>query len=174
MQKFDDGIIQGYIDPVAKRLHFFGAYQIEDWLHVAQAWPCKWRGLFGVHRGFARLADRWLSSNDPADYRGWTISGHSMGGAIALLVGYVVKDCTVETAGCPRVALWTAWGLNKVKHSRYVNKQDLVPNLPPRLFMYRHFGTKVVYPSVTNSIKAHEPKEYQNNLKWCLYDHQID
>ena len=169
MIKFDDGLIQGYIDHENKRVHFYGAWQIEDWFKVSQFWPKKWRGIIGVHSGFADLADRaFLIKELPTDWEGWTISGHSMGGAIAVLLGYIT-GCPAETAGCPRIGLFTAWQLGKKRHVRYINRFDPIQRLPFAFFGFRHFGIKVVLESNSIGFDAHEPAEYQKQLPWVTY-----
>jgi len=169
MKQFDDGVIQGYIDEEKKRVHFYGAWQMEDWLKVGKFWPCIWRGLWGVHSGFAELTDRALAIPEiPKDLTGWIVSGHSMGGAIAQLFGYI-HGIQVESAGSPRIALFTARKLRKSQHHRWVTKHDPVQYLPFAFFGFRHCGEKIVIPSTAKGIDAHEPKEYQKTLPWVTY-----
>ena len=169
MIKFDDGIVQGYIDHEAKRVHFYGAWQVEDWLKVGKFWPNIWRGLWGVHSGFAELADRAMKIPElPKDLTGWIVSGHSMGGAIAQLVGYIT-GAFVETAGSSRIALFTARRLKNVKHKRWVTEHDPVQYLPFAFWGFRHYGEKIIIPSTAKGIEAHEPKEYQKVLPWVTY-----
>jgi hypothetical protein len=169
MTTFDDGIVQGYVDGC--HVHYFGAWQLEDWTHVLQCLP-RWNfhGItLGVHRGFAKLAERAIKMLP--DLPAYRLTGHSMGGAIALLVGYYLyrkgKAVTVETAGCPRtVYKWATKHFGSIPITRYVTIADPVQHLPPFL---DHVGTKTVLIASETGIEAHEPAVYKRHLPWVLY-----
>jgi pimeloyl-ACP methyl ester carboxylesterase len=114
-----------------------------------------------VHRGFARSMSRLLDG-----FRDWQmafghegsiwLTGHSLGGAIAQIAGYMLDQegrnvAGVVTYGQPRVGGWFQWR-NLVNESgfserceRWVNRSDLVPRLPvvglrPQNWSWVHAG----------------------------------
>jgi len=172
MTKFDDGIVQGYIDHETKRVHFYGAWQAEDWAHLAVFLPVVWRGLWGVHAGIAKLADGIMSKI--VIPHGYTISGHSMGGMIAVYVSWALKKQgkihPVQTAGTPR-CLWgpAAIQYRGFKIESYAFSGDIVPHLVPRLFVWIRAGKLQVRKTDAVMPKAHEPSEYGQWLPWVNY-----
>ena len=75
---------------------------------------------------------------------GFTFTGHSLGGALAVLAGSLVESAEVYTFGGPRVgnadfcAAVTTGG--PPRYRRYVNYRDPVCHVPPRLLGYRDCG----------------------------------
>ena len=76
------------------------------------------------------------------------LMGHSLGGALALLAALRLTDIAVGTVvdvvtiGCPRVGnrkLAVAISACAPVH-RIVHAADIVPRIPPLLFLYRHVG----------------------------------
>lgn len=175
MTTFDDGIVQGYTDGC--HVHYFGAWQLEDWFHVAQCLP-RWNyhGIhFGVHRGFAKLAERAIKMLP--DLPAYRLTGHSMGGAIALLVGYYLlrqgKAATVETAGCPRtIYRWARKHFASLPVDRYTTNADPVQHLPPGILM-AHVGKHHETQVPEHGITAHEPAIYKRILPWVLYPEDV-
>ncbi|MCD1260088.1 lipase family protein [Paenibacillus athensensis] len=103
-----------------------------------------------------------------------TVSGHSLGGAIATLHGFVAgsKQIPVEviTFASPRVgdADFVAAFQRLVPHNtRVFNLPDLVPTVPPELAGYRHVETGVEISSLTFPVK-HSIVCY-HTLKTYLY-----
>ncbi len=107
-----------------------------------------------VHRGFKNALDavwpdlsRYLShlhSESSAGRRRVWMTGHSMGGALAVLAGArFVNVQGIYTFGCPRVGNARYRRDYPVRCYRVVNHNDIVPHLPPPLF-YRHVG-KLIY-----------------------------
>lgn len=96
-----------------------------------------------VHTGFARsMTALWPFI---ADFRPKYITGHSKGGALALLAGWLFKDCNpiVITFAAPRVGN-SAFARSYSGAWRYENPKDLVPKLPP---WYSSPGVQVVAPA---------------------------
>ncbi|KAJ1967577.1 hypothetical protein IWQ62_001769 [Dispira parvispora] len=135
-----------------------------------------------VHTGFLEIYqtvadqvyDRATESlKEYPDYN-LTIVGHSLGGALASLaaVDFTLRNKTlteitnVVTFGKPRVgneeyaAHYNSLHLNS---TRVVNKEDLVPHLPPESFNYRQEGVQLwILPNSTS-----------NASEWCYeYDNE--
>nr|AOA52203.1 lipase [Mucor endophyticus] len=82
------------------------------------------------------------------------VSGHSFGGAQALLAGMDLyqrekrlssKNLSIYTVGCPRVgnpAFAYYVDSTGIPFSRSVNKRDVVPHLPPQSFGFLHPGVE--------------------------------
>jgi len=105
-----------------------------------------------VHRGFNKAAREMLPQvlSDLEKDRKVILTGHSMGGAIAILLGMYLDTMGYEvhqiiTQGQPRVT--NSAGVTKFKHLpllRIANQGDLVVYLPPPyITRYRHFGHKL-------------------------------
>mmetsp|Transcript_41813 Transcript_41813/g.65409 ORF Transcript_41813/g.65409 Transcript_41813/m.65409 type:complete len:447 (-) Transcript_41813:200-1540(-) len=107
-----------------------------------------------VHAGFKRHLDAlWdqissaVSSGPRQGKRLW-VCGHSLGGAAATLaasrfttlLGRPVAACF--TFGAPRVGNQRWASLQSFRHYRVLNKNDVVPCVPPPILGYRHCGTE--------------------------------
>jgi len=72
------------------------------------------------------------------------VTGHSLGGAMALLAGMRHSFEKVTTFGEPRVGMHIDQVFKSNTHTRYVNGDDPVTKLPPELlFGYDHHGTPI-------------------------------
>ncbi|KAI8058755.1 lipase [Thamnidium elegans] len=83
------------------------------------------------------------------------VSGHSLGGAQALLAGMDLyqrekrltpKNLSIYTVGCPRVgnpAFAYYVDSTGIPFSRSVNNRDVVPHVPPQFIGYLHPGVEV-------------------------------
>ncbi|MEN0109978.1 MAG: lipase family protein [Planctomycetota bacterium] len=106
-----------------------------------------------VHRGFKReVDDLWprLEQALVSNERVLWFTGHSLGGAMtAICAGrcYLshIKSApeAVFTYGSPRVGNKRYVNHVKLAYYRWVNNNDIVPRVPPRLFGYRHAGVEV-------------------------------
>jgi len=122
-----------------------GSQELIDWFQNARARKKRYERVW-VHRGFADSARSFINTfEDQSDSWGpfnriW-FTGHSMGGAVAQLVAYVLTKrdyeiATVMTFGSPRVGGPLTWvrrvgriGLDE-KIVRWVNNGDLVTRIP--------------------------------------------
>ncbi|KAG2235795.1 hypothetical protein INT48_001021 [Thamnidium elegans] len=123
-----------------------------------------------VHTGFYASFKEVLSSYFPVVQAQLTaypsykvvISGHSLGGAQALLAGmdlyqrdkrFTPKNLSIYTVGCPRVGNPSfAYYVDStgIPFSRSVNDRDIVPHLPPQAFGFLHPGVESWIKSSSN------------------------
>jgi triacylglycerol lipase len=152
---------------------FRGTEQLpEDWITDAnvrpeqQPWNVKDASIF-VHQGFQRALDLvWAELREElikADRPIW-FTGHSLGGALAVLAAYRLVHCEgdkiptiggVYTFGQPRVgnaALASSCSLQLSQRIfRYVNSSDIVPLVPPsKPIDYDHFGNARYFDAAGN------------------------
>ena len=96
-----------------------------------------------VHKGFGEAFDQvvdFLTEHiESASPRRLWITGHSLGGALALVAGQKFNPELVITFGAPRIATTSYREAYPTKVLRFVNNNDVVPlAIPPVL--YRHIG----------------------------------
>ena len=150
--------------------------EIGEWLRDFDAWPVWDRYLGLCHRGFRdgawELWNRYpLQSRWPLtrwDFSGAIIAGHSLGGALALLLaGILVAERTppaaVITFGAPRCGSWKLRRLlSPIAVRSYRNGDDPVPDVPWLPGVYLHprrqieIGTPALDPIADHHIGAYE------------------
>ena len=174
---------------------FRGSEQKIDWYHNLLAWKYKLPNFkCKIHNGFYKQLNDYNNFIKISDQLKLEIShnpsyavyilGHSLGGALASIFGFLYANTTdnfitVVTFASPRV------GDNKFKelfenqsnlrHFRFTNKNDIVPNFP--IINYHHTG---IHININNkkfkigkkntilnsfSIKDHDINDYYENLK---------
>lgn len=127
-------------------LVFRGTDELRDWVRNLRAVPAAWSRGGRVHAGFARALHRiWRELRERLERADGPLvcTGHSLGGALALLAASRVPAASVWTFGAPRVGDRAfARALHDIPVQRVVNGRDLVPQLPPPspLFLLRQFG----------------------------------
>lgn len=130
-------------------LVFRGTHDLRDWLSNLNALPVDWPDGGRVHRGFVEALDQvWesvvVALKETASNAGSILyTGHSLGGALAILAAARRPPSALYTYGAPRVGD-TAFGLTlqQVPFHRLVNDRDLVPSLPPSVgpLQFEHAG----------------------------------
>ena len=104
-------------------------------------------------------------------------TGHSLGGALALLSGLRARDKSprIHTFACPRVGdPEFAAEAQKTDFIRYEIEHDMIPRLPPRVFGFAHAGERHVITSKGEITIQPEPKtdrKLKNNIKLNFFDH---
>jgi len=117
---------------------FQGSNDFEDWManfHFTQ-------NKIGFHAGFTKAADKIeeilkIEVNPDIDY---VFTGHSMGGALALILGMRLRAKEIVTFGQPRVLSNIDISYDVSNIHRYITPEDVIPNTPPSLFGYKHIG----------------------------------
>ena len=119
-------------------------------------------GKVYVHSGFLEeIADVWtkihnfVQTNAKSDYHNIVTTGHSLGGALALLCASRVASCFVSKVECysfgsPMVGGSTFSGLfdelPNLRHYRFENQNDIVPKLKTlQFFGYKHVGQRYYF-----------------------------
>jgi triacylglycerol lipase len=140
---------------------FCGSESSEDWwtnlTFTSETGP--FRGT-KVHKGFQdalvptliRIASDAQRYNPASSKQIW-IAGHSLGGALAvLLTAMLIADdvpvAGLYTYGAPRVgdkAFEEACNQRFTNAFRVVNEDDMVPHLPPEFLGYSHTGQRVLF-----------------------------
>tara|TARA_Y100000589_G_scaffold38509_2_gene32267 strand:- start:9642 stop:10796 length:1155 start_codon:yes stop_codon:yes gene_type:complete len=128
-----------------------GSANLTNWIVDFKFWKIKdaWLDI-RVHKGFYEATREvfWDSVFDLNPTYRTTITGHSLGGAIAIILGMYLDgfghpETDVITFGQPRIT--NKNGATKYKEfpfQRVVITADLIPHLPPGFLGYRHFGNK--------------------------------
>ena len=154
------GFMAGFEDAIV--LCFRGTNHVGDWLHNAQVKLVPFQRLGRVHSGF-RKAFESTREEIEATLEQWAgqgrtlwITGHSLGGALALYTSahlrFPVNRATrvphpiagLYTFGQPRVGTVEFCNICEEdfggRYFRYTNNQDIVTRVPPRELKYWHTG----------------------------------
>nr|GMD99399.1 uncharacterized protein LOC109153144 [Ipomoea batatas] len=126
-----------------------------------------------------------LRTNENAKF---VVTGHSLGGALAILFAAVLiiqeeeellgKMEGVYTFGQPRVGdvefgdyMVEKLKKYRVKYFRYVYANDMVPRLPydDKTYFFKHFGSCIYYNSLYNAqVLEEEPNKNYFSLLWVM------
>ncbi len=126
--------------------------EIDDIITDLKFWKTEFEKLY-VHKGFHDyyyklkfpVLREILKLNKLKKYQlYWT--GHSLGGALATLFGYVYKEGVVYTYGKPKIGNkdFSNEVNRTIKCYRVYNNLDIIPNLPPGFLKYTHEGNEVL------------------------------
>lgn len=181
-------------------LAFRGTADLKDWMTNVNAAPTPFSWFFegareagGVHSGFALAirhcwkqisaavetvmpvppAPKNLRGLSTTDQRTLWVTGHSLGGALAVLAGAVFSMVQtirpvagIYTFGQPRIGLFDFCGrydqLLQLKTFRFVNKEDLVPRVPFRNWDYADVGRMIHFD--TSGTPLLESVQWRNFL----------
>lgn len=136
--------------------------EINDIIADANFFPTRHHKAGWVHRGFygeyqkviGGIKDA-IKQHDPKGTKTLWICGHSLGGAMALLVAVELQpNGACHTFGQPRVGTQKFLDLIEFSYYRYRNNNDAVTVVPPSFFhlMYRH-GGKLRYINTYGNIR---------------------
>jgi triacylglycerol lipase len=157
-----------------------------DWLtnsHCSHVRACGGR----VHEGFWRdLQSVWSAVETQLQQfrdqqQTFLLTGHSLGGALAVLAGIQFQMCGygidgIYSFGTPRVGDRNfALQFNRRLYRqtfRLVNHKDVVPQLPPRELGYAHVG-QLVYFDTEGKLCAYPGQDDSFAFKEALSDHDI-
>ena len=173
---------------------FRGTNQIKDWLYDLMVCKTRLEGDMYIHSGFYKclleynLFFRILDNikNLIREFPEYEIivTGHSLGGALATLCGYLLTyylnvNITVISFASPRVGnkKFAEDYNNKknLRHFRFVNGKDIVTAVP--YICYYHVGNcvKINKNSILDYKKNENIKDYSNFFKrFNPFDHFIE
>ncbi|CAN7594544.1 lipase family protein [Variovorax sp. LjRoot84] len=122
--------------------------EIRDHATNLQAHQVDWAEAGGrVHAGFARSARalwpavREWAEGEAAGRSALIMTGHSLGGALAMLIATLLPPTLLVTLGSPRVGNTEfVAALAGIEIVRLVDGCDLVTQLPPAFSLYAHAG----------------------------------
>lgn len=136
---------RGEATPRVAALVFRGTDGLEDWRANLTLLPAKGPNGGAVHGGFkSALDDVWDDVDEALDGLEGPVfyTGHSLGGALAMLAAARRPPLAVYTFGAPRVGnARFSETLAGVPCYRVVNRRDRTPTQPPDVGLrYRHAG----------------------------------
>ena len=126
-----------------------------------------------------------IKLHNPEGSKNIWVTGHSLGGAIALLVSMDIKPNGCYTFGQPRVGNKTLMKQITFPYFRYKNNNDIVPNIPFVILGYIHSGVLRYIDINGNMIESTTSQrlidlmrgfwEAAKNGEWFdgLYDHKM-
>lgn len=154
---------------------FRGSSELDDFKTNAKFLPKKFLNVL-AHRGFVKSFSEceadltsYILSNLNMNSKIF-VAGHSLGGALATLTSAYLNNkkfrnnIILVTFGCPKVFynIFNPFKLfSGVEIHRFVNGDDLVPTLPPKL--YKHISEEVLLqPRDKNGkLKEHSMESYR-------------
>lgn len=124
---------------------FRGTYQMADWMTDGEVTLSSYKGGEMLHTGFMLRARSMLAAVAAAiDERPVYLTGHSMGGALAVIVADMLPKppAAVVTFGQPRPGNFAFGDRFRDQHGAtlysFANDRDIVPRMAPRLLGYQH------------------------------------
>jgi triacylglycerol lipase len=191
---FDRGSTEAYLVGNATQLIliFRGTEpkSVQDWITNAQV--AKVRAIGGrVHSGFWQSCQEIWSEVESEVQRMRSqfatppplfLTGHSLGGALAILAGAQLQLCGhavdgIYTFGCPRIGdRQFAMQYNRRLYNatyRLVNHRDIVTQLPPAEMGYTHVGQLIYFDQ--KGVRQLSPFPNENEFGWAesFHDHDL-
>jgi hypothetical protein len=147
----------------------FKGREVDKWKELkadVRAWKTYYKG-FKVHCGFSetleKVSDRLLLDlKEVAPGKRLLYTGHSLGGALAILMALLVQPTDICTFGSPRVvdADEVRDVLRNVNITRVHAKKDYVCNVPPEFMGYKHLGEPLYIDGLKHSWESHRLRTY--------------
>jgi hypothetical protein len=145
----------------------------EDWFRDFSAWPARVvdHPTLGLcHDGFVMGAEAILPLLQPKLSGPYVLTGHSLGGALAIALGALMTDCgrpplRLTTFGAPRVGMkMLAAKLALVRGTRYRHGADPVPEVPSWPYLNDRSWTAIGEANDFDPIGDHAISRYALSL----------
>lgn len=146
----------------------------EDIAADAKAWTIAC-DIGRVHSGFdghVNLLWPELENRLKENQRSVWFAGHSLGGAMAAVCAVRCKLSPIPSNpqaifsfGAPRVGNRAYASFLKIRHYRWVNNNDVVPRIPPRLLGYHHMGREIYVNRKGKISRIHNWLRFQDRLR---------
>jgi len=159
----------------------FRGREADHWQEIntdLKFWRTEWQG-HEVHTGFlaslkhiSRRIGIDIEEVDPNKRLVYT--GHSLGGALSVLLALEHKPTDICTFGSPRVATDDEFVeyFTDINCVRVIVENDFVPDLPPKFIGYKDIGNLVKYPKRYDSKwESHKLRTY---LRAVLKDEKTE
>ena len=154
--------------------------QPSDIIADIKTWKSKSKVAGKVHDGFydelEKVWEKIEAFTNKNKNKECTITGHSLGGAMATLCAARLqtqyKNLALYTYGSPRVGNKEFINSCKIKHHRWVNNNDAVTRVPPALFGFRHHGTMMYlnhYGNVRNGLSIWQRFKDRVRGRWAAW-----
>jgi triacylglycerol lipase len=163
-------------DPFAV-LVFRGTRGFKSWPSNINSRKTSWPGGGFVHGGFNTGFNGLWQKIEPALSRidlPLFFTGHSMGGALALLAASMRPEAVVYTFGAPKTGdAAFACSLESTRIYRVENKHDLITTMPPaaKTFGFRHAGVPIcLKDDRLTGLKSSSPRGWMDPPRF-LSDH---
>ena len=147
----------------------FKGREADKWKEIKTDFQC-WKSPFcgfNVHYGFANTLSNvskrlLIDIEEMAPNKRILYTGHSLGGALAILMAILKPPTEVCTFGSPRAvnASEVAEHLKDVKITRVYAKNDFVSVLPPEFIGYRHLGDSLCLDGLPSKWHSHKLRTY--------------
>jgi len=147
----------------------FKGREVDKWKEIKadlQAWKTSYQG-FKVHYGFAdtlnKVSKRLLIDlEETAPGKRVLYTGHSLGGALAVLMSLVRRPSDMCTFGAPRAVDANEVGefLKDVRITRVYAKNDFVCRMPPEFIGYKHIGDALCLEGLSSKWDSHKLSTY--------------
>jgi FkbM family methyltransferase len=164
-------------------LHAFVDFCLIDFCMLPWSWPLQHHGFLCSWRNIEPDIVAWIDAL-PADCRRLILTGHSLGGALAILAGFHLSPMfpvrAVITFGAPRVGLLrfyrrycerpadpakAAPSLDAVTR-RYTHATDVVSRVPPPILLYCHVGKEYTVDDDGRIEEGAPQNLYQRFERW--------
>jgi len=133
-------------------------------------WKTKFQGIH-CHKGFVdailRVSDKLENDLQKLNStKKLLFTGHSLGGAMAILFSLKILPTHLITFGSPKVSSGEDFHnklCNIETHLRIEIQSDLVPKLPCLMINYEHTGKQILLPSTKGLYNSHRLETYINH-----------
>lgn len=139
-----------------------GTCNFDGWLDDFTITPARSPKGYLAHHGFADAEAKTFAAIDMIP-KGCIITGHSLGGAITVLMAERT-GCKAVTFGCPRVYTRLNETFPEMEHTRVVNRGDLVTQVPDALLWHHLCEPELIGPENLLDARYHDIGLYCANL----------